>query len=258
MIRSIIPCTVLLIISAGAFAAGPNLPAITYATNGAGQVAFSHSRHLKSAVVADTCKKCHPGLYSLDGRRTHATMADMERGKSCGVCHNGSVAFGMKSCAKCHPTRPVTYQVAATGPVRFSHDSHSSRARCETCHRSLYKAGKNPSVGMAAMEKGKSCGACHNGTAAFSLKKCGACHPSKDKTYQVKGAGAVAFRHEEHLPTYRCGSCHPKVYKLRGGNAAVPMSAMAKGKGCGACHNGSAAFSVKENCAICHKISARS
>ena len=33
------------------------------------------------------------------------TMKDMEAGKGCGACHNGTKAFGVKdaaSCAKCH------------------------------------------------------------------------------------------------------------------------------------------------------------
>jgi c(7)-type cytochrome triheme protein len=33
------------------------------------------------------------------------TMKDMEAGKFCGACHNGTKAFGVKdaaSCAKCH------------------------------------------------------------------------------------------------------------------------------------------------------------
>jgi c(7)-type cytochrome triheme protein len=29
-------------------------------------------------------------------------MKDMEAGKSCGACHNGTKAFAVKDCAKCH------------------------------------------------------------------------------------------------------------------------------------------------------------
>jgi c(7)-type cytochrome triheme protein len=30
------------------------------------------------------------------------TMKDMEAGKFCGACHNGTKAFAVKDCAKCH------------------------------------------------------------------------------------------------------------------------------------------------------------
>jgi c(7)-type cytochrome triheme protein len=32
----------------------------------------------------------------------HATMKQMEKGKSCGACHDGKRAFALDDCTKCH------------------------------------------------------------------------------------------------------------------------------------------------------------
>ena len=63
---------------------------------------------------------------------------------------------------------------------------------------------------MAEMEKGKSCGACHNGKAAFKVGECAKCHPVREKTYTVKDAGNVLFSHKFHTGMYSCAECHPR------------------------------------------------
>ena len=46
-------------------------------------------------------------------------MADMEKGKSCGACHDGKTAFDVKSCITCHPAKDITFKnvtVASQNP----------------------------------------------------------------------------------------------------------------------------------------------
>lgn len=65
---------------------------------------FSHDAHVAAAGLK--CTACHPKPY-LDTRK-HQTVAmkEMEKGKSCGVCHDGKKAFGVTSnCRKCHPEK---------------------------------------------------------------------------------------------------------------------------------------------------------
>jgi c(7)-type cytochrome triheme protein len=45
------------------------------------------------------CDSCHPKIFRTRG--TKITMADLQGGKYCGVCH-GRVAFGLDQCARCH------------------------------------------------------------------------------------------------------------------------------------------------------------
>jgi c(7)-type cytochrome triheme protein len=74
----------------------------------------------------------------------------------------------------------ITFEVKKAGNVVFSHDSHVSGAglRCTDCHDSLFVTiEKHKPVKMAQMQKGESCGACHNGKKAFDVKaNCSNCH----------------------------------------------------------------------------------
>lgn len=75
---------------------------ITFKT-GAGNVVFSHESHVKGSGLQ--CTSCHDGLYLNTKKHVTVTMKEMEQGKSCGACHNGNVAFSVKSkddCSNCH------------------------------------------------------------------------------------------------------------------------------------------------------------
>jgi len=66
------------------------------------------------------------------------------------------------------------------GDVLFSHETHVAgmAQACTECHDKLYLSkGQHRSVTMKQMRAGKSCGACHNGKKAFSVKgACAKCH----------------------------------------------------------------------------------
>jgi c(7)-type cytochrome triheme protein len=67
--------------------------------------------------------------------------------------------------------------------------------------------------------------------------------------------GNVIFSHEAHVAGMglKCNECHDKLYTNAKQHKKVTMKQMQKGKSCGACHNGKAAFSVAGDCAKCHK-----
>jgi len=68
-----------------------------------GKVTFSHGTH---AGKHPKCTDCHTKIFKMTkGKRSAPKMADMEKGQSCGACHDGKAAFGVKeqaNCAKCH------------------------------------------------------------------------------------------------------------------------------------------------------------
>jgi c(7)-type cytochrome triheme protein len=69
----------------------------------AGKVVFSHENHIKGAGLK--CTDCHDKLFLNTKKHKSVTMAQMAKGKSCGACHNGKVAFSVKdkdSCNTCH------------------------------------------------------------------------------------------------------------------------------------------------------------
>ena len=224
---------------------------ITYKVKATGPTGFSHKVHL--AASAD-CGVCHPSLFAAGPNKRYA-MKDMDKGKSCGACHNGTKAFGLAACVTCHPVKEITYQVKETGPTHFSHKIHLGGTGCAACHPKLYSPNrKNRHVGMAAMGKGASCGACHNAKKAFSVKECSKCHPVRELVFEDKDAGNVAFSHKLHTGLYTCADCHASLYKATRSKVKVSMKDMEAGKSCGGCHDGKTAFSVKEKCESCHKM----
>jgi c(7)-type cytochrome triheme protein len=220
---------------------------ITYQVKETGPVHFSHAKHVKSTQ----CDACHPALFATGPNRTF-TMAEMTKGKSCGACHNGTKAFALEKCEACHPTKEIVFNVKQTGATPFSHKKHMELYQCSACHTKLYAIGPKKHVSMAAMEKGKSCGACHNGKEAFAVASCAKCHRVKDINFKVAKAAKVTFSHTSHLKKYKCSSCHTKTYSLKNGSKPVTMSEMNKGKSCGACHDDATAFTVRGNCDTCH------
>ncbi len=147
----------------------------------------------------------------------------------------------------------VFLQTETVGKVRFSHSFHGTG--CGECHPKIFKKMNNSNhVDMKAMEKGKSCGACHNGKKAFTVaENCTKCHAG-DIFYRDKENGNVTFSHSAHTDMFGCDECHPDLFKAERGANKQTMEAMEEGQYCGACHDGSSAFSVAEDCESCHDM----
>lgn len=226
---------------------------VTFKVKETGRVLFKHTVHLQKK---SECGVCHNALFKT-GSNPSVSMSSMEKGKSCGACHNGKKAFGLDKCVTCHPVKEITFKVKETGPTLFSHKFHIEVAGCGKCHPALYStSNQNSHAGMAAMEKGKSCGACHNSKDAFSVKECSKCHPIRELVFVDKDAGNVNFSHKNHSGLYKCGECHTGIYNTMRSKTKVSMKAMESGKSCGACHDGKTAFSVAtdKDCDKCHKM----
>lgn len=244
---------VAIIIFTFAYAYGINIKDVTFKIAHFGKVTFKHNIHIGQEGIKDNCKTCHNAIFNLR-KKIRYTMADMEKGKSCGTCHNGKRAFDIKECIKCHKVDDVTMRVKETGPVLFSHKKHINAFDCASCHPAFFPIGTHKPVSMAQMEKGKSCGACHTGKGTFAIGDCVRCHPTKDVNFKVKDTGDVKFSHDLHTGIFKCGDCHVKLYLPSAKNNRRTMADMEKAQSCGACHDGKSAFTVKENCDRCHKM----
>lgn len=225
-----------------------------FETESFGQVVFSHDIHLEA--VGSNCEACHNKIYNIVTKKNPTyTMADMQKGKSCGTCHDGKQAFSVdKDCMSCH-SGDVTWENDNIGITRFSHSIHlDMEYSCDKCHPDLFKAKKNgQKMSMDAMGKGKYCGVCHDGDTAFSVKEeCTSCHAGNLK-WENKDAGETRFSHSAHLEKdFFCDQCHPVLFKPKHKGQEMTMDAMSEGKFCGACHDGGSAFSVEEDCESCH------
>jgi len=153
---------------------------ITFKSKGITNALFSHDVH----VAMYSCKNCHTAVFPYKAGAKHYSMKDMENGKSCGTCHNGKEAFASTGdCAKCHKNfKPADINFKTDmGQAKFSHDRHLGTFKCADCHtkRFLYVAGVKRYT-MGDMEEGKSCGGCHDGKSAFTVKEfCIKCHDMK-------------------------------------------------------------------------------
>jgi c(7)-type cytochrome triheme protein len=90
---------VMFVLSVSAFAV-PAGKTVEFEAKGAGKVIFDGKVH-----AGAKCNECHPALFKMKKGGDVMTMKEMEEGKFCGACHNGTKAFGVKdaaSCAKCH------------------------------------------------------------------------------------------------------------------------------------------------------------
>jgi c(7)-type cytochrome triheme protein len=76
---------------------------IVFRPAGVANVLYSHDTHVGNFGLK--CRECHPTLFKMADGYGKTTMVDMEKGQSCGACHNGRRAFDVKgnTCVKCHP-----------------------------------------------------------------------------------------------------------------------------------------------------------
>lgn len=74
-----------------------------------GVVTFRHESHVDAA--RPDCTTCHPRLFSIVKSAAFSAApaairhADMERGRSCGFCHDGKKAHGLDDCETCHESK---------------------------------------------------------------------------------------------------------------------------------------------------------
>jgi len=234
---------------------------IKFNLKNANPVVFSHEFHLKQ--YNNNCKMCHDAIFNLRDKKRY-TMAEMKKTKSCGACHSGVKAFSVaseKSCSRCHSGKPrnVSYTVKGLGTVEFSHAHHISKTggACKACHNGSIITGKEKAVTMAEMEKGRTCGSCHNGKRTFAVTaNCDRCHKTlkpKEITFKLHGTTPASFSHVFHTAVYSCKDCHTKTFPYKTLVGKTTMDDMSKGKSCGICHNGKDAFASTGDCNKCHK-----
>jgi c(7)-type cytochrome triheme protein len=75
---------------------------VEYPGGGAGKVIFDGKTHADKGLK---CNDCHTKIFQMKKGVVKITMADMNAGKNCGACHNGTKAFKSSdaaNCAKCH------------------------------------------------------------------------------------------------------------------------------------------------------------
>jgi len=170
-------------------------------------VTFQHETHVE--LSGNTCLGCHPEPFRILHPTRRILHADMESGGSCGLCHDGRRAFGVKdssACQTCHAGRskatlagvpgvagrggaparrippPVSFRrgEGSPGTVRFVHESHlKGDGSCADCHPKPFAMKSTGGPPDRAMHADAACGGCHNGARAFGVDdaaSCARCH----------------------------------------------------------------------------------
>ena len=102
---------------------------------------------------------------------------------------------------------------------------------------------KNVTIGMVVL------------VGSFFVSNVQAIQPGKTVVWNTP-MGKVTFDGKNHADAgVKCLDCHSKIFKMKKGSTEMKMSDITAGKFCGKCHNGTKAFSAKDqsNCGECHK-----
>jgi c(7)-type cytochrome triheme protein len=219
--------------------------------------AFAHPWKLAGRHAEIPCASCHTGgpakpatCRGCHGLPDAGPMAGMQ----CAQCHvKEQQVQPVGSCAACHAKLPGLHGKAPhkdAGCVAC-HVPHvwavKGRDRCLACHND-----------RAQHYPDQPCASCHAFQAAAGKTAAGATGGPPPIVFPATAGspGPVTFVHAQHLSRgATCQSCHPKLFAMKKGADTLSMDAMGQGKQCGACHNGTQAFSVMDGdkCLTCHK-----
>jgi c(7)-type cytochrome triheme protein len=90
-----------LIVCVGSAMAVPAGKTVDYDNSG-GKVVFDGKVHADKGLK---CNACHTKIFKMKTGAVKMTMADINAGKFCGACHNGTATFNTsdrQNCVRCH------------------------------------------------------------------------------------------------------------------------------------------------------------
>lgn len=128
--------------------------------------------------------------------------------------------------------------VAGSRGIKFSHEFHADKAKCEECHASAARATE------------ASCKGCHDIDRAKPGEACLLCHTKDNHEVadeKPDNFGDVIFDHSAHTDT-SCEECHGDTRPV-GDSVKLPSM-----DACSSCHDGSDAPS---ECSTCHETYTR-
>lgn len=202
-------------------------------------VTFSHSAHTSWLA----CVSCHPAIFPLrQAKPTVITMAKIQAGQYCGVCH-GRVAFSAGSdCSRCHKKNSLAEEWRSPEP----------RKPIETA-KSWDEVAKILPAADGTVDWSK---ALSQGVIA---PRAGIDPKTEDQPVLpldvelVPAAGdmfKVIFPHKTHTEWLGCPNCHTGIFQMAKGADAITMEKINAGQYCGVCH-GKVAFPAT-TCGRCH------
>lgn len=225
-----------------------------------------HEKALKSAGLAPVlyphwmhrlffeCKVCHNSIFRMKRWSNNISQTDIEKGKQCGVCHNGDISFGIEgNCERCHVAgKREAERLHNPDLIDHARIKQIAEKLGAEWHPENLEAGRLPldRFGLIDWLKMK-----RNRVflPIVSLQK-----DFKEETRdnrilfisQSNFVNNVLFDHKVHSDWIDCSTCHPIIFIDKLGGNHMRMRDMSKGRYCGHCH-GKVSFKFAD-CKRCH------
>ncbi|MFQ5852116.1 MAG: c(7)-type cytochrome triheme domain-containing protein [Candidatus Binatia bacterium] len=204
-------------------------------------VKYPHAPHTQWLA----CKNCHPAIFPLkrQGEPTVITMAKINDGQYCGVCH-GKVAFGTEGrCARCHTKIPAKGEwqppEKAQKPIELA-ATWEEAAKLLPVRAGSADWAKALADGVIAPRPGIDPKASDQPVLPLDVERV----PAAGQMFKA------IFPHKAHTTWLSCTNCHPAIFQMVKGANSISMEKINAGKYCGVCH-GKVAFPVTA-CGRCH------
>ncbi len=200
------------------------------------------------------CSVCHQDIFVMKRWRNEISKEKIQAGEQCGVCHNGTIAFGAtneEECDRCHIAgKPEAERLHNADQIDNQHIAEVARQVGAEWNADKLPGGRIPIDEYGFIDW-------------LMLKEMGVFKPieSLDEDYEQKirdnqilfisksKVENVLFSHNVHSSWIKCESCHPIIFEESLENK-VKMVRMSKGENCGYCH-GKVSFTFAD-CKRCH------
>jgi c(7)-type cytochrome triheme protein len=202
-------------------------------------VTFSHSAHTSWLA----CVSCHPAIFPLrQAKPTVITMAKIQAGQYCGVCH-GRVAFSAgRDCSRCHTKNLPSVEWRPPEPKkpieRAKNWEEAAKLLPVTAGTTDWV--KALAEGVIAPRTGTDPKATDQPVLPLDVERV----PAAGEMFKV------IFPHKTHTEWLACPNCHTGIFQMAKGTAPMTMEKINAGQYCGVCH-GKVAFPATA-CARCH------
>ncbi|VAW35044.1 hypothetical protein MNBD_DELTA02-1011 [hydrothermal vent metagenome] len=203
------------------------------------------------------CKVCHEDLEIMKRGANKLSQAQIEGGKTCGACHNGTVSFDAKlkeNCVKCHmyntPKGDSYVDLTRFDAKEFSDIALKLGTTINI--KNIPKEGlpkdKFGDINWVEMDRLQII----NPLNSLGMRDDDEGVRETNILFDVPFAFLkdVKFSHKIHSTWIKCSLCHDRIFKKELGSAKIKMVDMKHGKSCGTCH-GKIAFKVAD-CKRCH------
>jgi len=203
------------------------------------------------------CKVCHEDIEVMKRGANDLSQAQIESGKTCGVCHNGTVSFDAKlkeNCVKCHmydtPKGDSYVDLTRFDAKEFSDIALmlGTTLSVENIPEDGLPLDKFGDINWVKMDQLEII----HPLSAIGMKDDDEGVRDTEIIFDVPFAFMkdVKFSHKIHSSWIKCSLCHDQIFKKELGANKVTMVDMKQGKSCGTCH-GRVSFKVA-NCKRCH------